>query len=156
MYLGSQCQAGDRTRLHSGVWIDAGCFQWATPSMFCLRKYKVALMGRQRAKNWGQPTGLDEDGRWASGKAPLHMSSLSHPAFKEEAPRWSCDGFPHLSSLCPWSAPTSSRRRKQEQWRQDNVPFSHHLGTGDASFWTSLCLQRWGNSLALNSQFYTG
>lgn len=122
---------------------------------FHVRKCKVALMCRQRAKNSGATHragwGWWVDPHWAPGKPLLHTSSVSHTACKEEAPRWSGDGFPYLPSFHPWSTPTSLRRRKQEQCHKDSSPFSHHLGTGDASSWTSSCLHRWENSLDLNS-----
>jgi len=48
-----------------------------------LCEYEAALMGRQRTKNWGEPTGLDGDGRWLltgpqEGSAPhlLHLTLL--------------------------------------------------------------------------------
>lgn len=73
-----------------------------------------------------------------------------HLACEEEAPHWSCDGFPPQPSTCPWSVPTLTRKKKQ--CHEANIPFSHLLGTGDALFWVSSSLQSSEGSLSLSSQ----
>lgn len=164
-----------RENIFCPSWITVPGWRQDLPSFWCVDRCRLrpmsypfhvlftevwsGLYGQADGKKLGEPTGLDGGGRWIIPGPQGRLwftSSVSHPACKEEASHWSCDGFPSLPSLCPWLNPISSTRRKQEQCHEDSIPFSHHLGTGDASFWTSLCLQKWGNSLDLNSQLNPG